>query len=153
MKYLVLIARLVIGGVFVYASIHKILDPAGFAQAVRNYQMISPHYSNLIAVTLPWIEFCAGLFLILGIRTKASALMVAGMMVVFSVALSHAYFTGLDIGCGCFSTNPSPSDKITPLTLIRDLSLLPAALFVLFADRGYFSVAGMLRPGLQDGTA
>ncbi len=140
MKYLVLLARLLTGGIFIYASIHKIMDPADFAEAVRNYQMIPAHWSNFIAIVLPWIEIIVGAFLILGIQNRPSALVVTGMMAVFIVALSYAYATGLDINCGCFSTNPSSEGRITALTLMRDSSLILVALFILIWDRGHFSL-------------
>jgi len=140
MKYLVLAARLLIGGLFVYASLHKIVDPEGFAQAVRNYQMVPPGLSNLIALILPWIEITTGGFLILGIQTRPAALIVSGLMAIFLVALFQAYFNGLDIHCGCFSSDPSSSGSISPLTLTRDASLFVIAAFILVADGGDFSV-------------
>jgi uncharacterized membrane protein YphA (DoxX/SURF4 family) len=142
MKYLVLLARLLIGGLFVYASVHKIGDPAQFAQAIRNYQFLPPGLTNLVALTLPWIEIIVGGFLILGIQTKPSALISTGLMAAFLVGLFHAYFAGLDIDCGCFSHDPASPGRITPLTLIRDSSLLIVALFILVADRGGFSLLG-----------
>ncbi len=40
MKYLTLSARLLIGGLFIYASVHKIFDPLDFA--ARNSQLQPP---------------------------------------------------------------------------------------------------------------
>ena len=51
MKYLTLAARLIIGGLFVYASIHKIIDPAEFAASIRNYMIVPPTWSNILALT------------------------------------------------------------------------------------------------------
>jgi uncharacterized membrane protein YphA (DoxX/SURF4 family) len=152
MRYIVLVARLVLGFVFLYASIHKILDPASFAQAVRNYQMIPPEYSNLVALTLPWVELFTGLLLLAGAETQAAALVAAGMVAVFIVALFHAYSTGLDINCGCFSSASDPGGRIGPLTLLRDVSLLPLALVILFLDRGDFSLGPRLKSALPRGS-
>ena len=88
MKYLVLGARLLIGCVFLYASIHKIIEPAQFAQDIRNYQILWPALSNIAALTLPWIEFVAGSFLILGIFTRPAAFIATGLLVVFLAALT-----------------------------------------------------------------
>ena len=60
MKYLTLAARLFIGGLFIYASIYKIGDPANFAVSIRNYMIVPPSWSNILALTLPWIEIGAG---------------------------------------------------------------------------------------------
>ena len=56
MKWITLLARLLIGSLFIYASIYKIFDPSAFAASIRNYGLIPPIYSNLIALTLPWLE-------------------------------------------------------------------------------------------------
>jgi uncharacterized membrane protein YphA (DoxX/SURF4 family) len=149
MKYLVLAARLLLGGIFLYASFHKILDPASFAQAVRNYQMIPPEYSNLTALILPWTELVTGLLLVLGAKTRPAALVATGMTAVFIVALFYAYSKGLDINCGCFSSDPDSGGRISPLTLLRDASLLPVALLILLKDKGDFSIGPRFRAFLS----
>jgi uncharacterized membrane protein YphA (DoxX/SURF4 family) len=141
-KYLVLVARLLIGGLFVYASVHKIVDPASFAQAIRNYQFLPVAWTNLVAVVLPWIEIAAGALLILGIQTRPSALVITALMAAFLVGLFHAYSAGLDIDCGCFSHDPNSPGRITALTLLRDSSLFIVCVFILIADRGRLSVLG-----------
>ncbi len=145
MKYLVLAARLLVGGLFVYASIHKILDPADFAVSIRNYMIIPLEWSNIAALALPWIEVTAGSFLILGIQTRPSALLTTGMMAVFVGAMMYAYSIGLDIDCGCFSSSASSSGKIGLLQIVRDSSLFFVSLLIVLADRGDFGIFG-LRP-------
>ena len=53
MKYVVLAARLLIGGMFVYASIYKVFDPANFAVSIRNYMIIPASWSNIVASDAP----------------------------------------------------------------------------------------------------
>ena len=62
MKYLTLSARLLIGGLFIYASVHKIFDPLDFAASIRNYNILPASWSNMTAVILPWIELGVGVF-------------------------------------------------------------------------------------------
>ena len=49
-KYLVIICRLILGGVFIYASIDKIANPAEFAKAVGNYHVLPFGMENLVAL-------------------------------------------------------------------------------------------------------
>jgi uncharacterized membrane protein YphA (DoxX/SURF4 family) len=142
MKYLLLAARLLIGGLFVYASVHKIVDPEAFAQSIRNYQMIPPEWTNISALILPWIELIAGVFLILGVLTKPSALITTSLMAIFLVALFYAYTMGLDIDCGCFTSDPSSPGRINALTLTRDSSFFLISFVILLWDRGSFSLMG-----------
>ena len=144
MKYVVLGARLLIGALFVYASIYKVFDPASFAGSVRNYLIVPSAWSNLIALTLPWVELAAGIFLILGIETRPSALLTTGMLGMFLGAIVYAYSIGLDIDCGCFGSAAGSSGRIGLLTIARDSSLFLASAFVLLMDRGDFSISAIL---------
>jgi uncharacterized membrane protein YphA (DoxX/SURF4 family) len=141
-RYLVLVARLVIGGLFVYASLYKIQDPAAFAVSIRNYGILPAEWSNVAALALPWIEVVAGGFLILGVLTRPSALLTSGMLAVFLSAIIYAYATGLDIDCGCFSSAASSPGRVGIADIFRDASLLAISLMILVGDRGHFSVGG-----------
>jgi putative oxidoreductase len=154
MKYLTLTARLIIGGLFIYASIYKIGDPASFAVSIRNYMIVPPSWSNILALTLPWIEIGAGVFLILGIQTKPATLLTTGMLAVFLAALIYAYSIGLDIDCGCFSSADSSSGRVGIYHLVRDTLLFLISLSVLLTDRGDFSIPGfpLLNPLRAAGT-
>lgn len=142
MKYLALTARLLIGSLFVYASVHKIVDPVDFAASIRNYMIVPPAWSNVLAITLPWIEIGAGGLLILGIQTRPAALLTTGMLGVFLGALVYAYSIGLDIDCGCFSSASSSAGRVDIYHLVRDTSLFLISMFIMLGDRGGFSLSG-----------
>ena len=142
MKYASLAARILIGSLFVYASIHKIIDPADFAAAIRNYMIVPPAWSNILAITLPWIEIGAGGFLVLGIQTRPAAFLTTSMLVIFVSALIHAYSIGLDIDCGCFTSAVASTGRVGLYHLVRDTSLFLISLFIVITDRGDFSISG-----------
>ena len=85
-RWLELVCRLLVGGVFVYASLDKILHPVVFAKVVYNYQMFPVPLSNLLAMILPWLELFAGLALIVGVLVTESALLTSGLLAVFIFA-------------------------------------------------------------------
>jgi putative oxidoreductase len=142
MKYVTLAARILIGSLFVYASVFKIIAPAAFAASIRNYMILPPAWSNILALTLPWIEIGAGGLLILGVQTRPAALLTTGMLAVFLGALIHAYWIGLDIDCGCFSSAASSTGRVGIYHIIRDTSLFLVSLFIVVMDRGEFSISG-----------
>lgn len=144
MKYAILAARLLIGGLFIYASIYKVLNPADFAIAIRNYLLLPPAWSNLAALALPWVELVAGSFLILGVQMKPSALLTTGMLGVFLVAIVYAYHTGLDIDCGCFGSPASSGGRVGLYHIVRDSCLVLISLAILLFDQGHFRVAGLV---------
>jgi uncharacterized membrane protein YphA (DoxX/SURF4 family) len=129
-----LLARLYLGGLFVYASWHKIRYPATFALDVATYQILPLALVNLTALVLPWVEALSGALLIVGWRARAGALLVAAMMVVFMVALGAALGRGLDLSCGCFAAQDT-ADPISGWTMLRDGTWLALALYVLVFDR------------------
>ena len=55
-----LVLRWLLGGLFVLASAHKIMDPAAFAKIIYGYDLFPAVAINLIAIILPYIELTAG---------------------------------------------------------------------------------------------
>ncbi len=100
-KYLQFILRLVIGGMFIFVAINKLINPEEFAKAIKNYDMLPLSLINIIAITLPYIELFSGLFLIIGIYKRGSSAIIGISLIFFIIALSSAYARGLDIDCGC----------------------------------------------------
>jgi uncharacterized membrane protein YphA (DoxX/SURF4 family) len=135
-RFLVLAARLLIGGLFIYASVYKIQDPSAFAVSIRNYGILPVAWSNVSALTLPWIELLAGGFLVLGVQTRPAALLTTGMLAVFLAAIYYAFAIGLDIDCGCFSSAASSPGRVGWYHVFRDTALFGVSLFILLADRG-----------------
>ena len=129
---LALCARLILGAVFIYASIDKIIHPEAFAKALYNYQILLDTLTNLTAIILPWLELMLGLFLIIGLFREGSVCIATVLMLVFLGAMIFNLARGLDIHCGCFSTSTDSADNI-PMAwnVMRDsLFLIPA--FYLF---------------------
>ncbi|MFP4422049.1 MAG: MauE/DoxX family redox-associated membrane protein [Desulfococcaceae bacterium] len=123
------VLRLFMGGVFLYASYDKILKPAAFAEAVYNYQILPDAAVNLAALTLPWLEFLLGACLIAGVWMPGATAISTGLMLVFVASLVYNQMRGLDIHCGCFSTEitEGPADA---WTVVRDLIFLAASAYL-----------------------
>ena len=85
---LTIVARLVLGVIFIYAGWNKIGDPAGFAKAVQNYRLLPLEMVNLFAIVVPWIELVCGLLLIVGLFTAGSSLVVTLLLLSFMIALA-----------------------------------------------------------------
>ena len=122
------VLRIVLGCVFIYASLDKIKHPDLFAEAVYNYQLLPEIAVNLVAISLPWLELLSGILLVLGLWMEGSILILSGLMVVFIGALGINLARGLDVHCGCFITQSS--DPITILTLFRDSLFLLLAFYL-----------------------
>ncbi|MBS3754074.1 MAG: DoxX family membrane protein [Desulfobacterales bacterium] len=123
-------ARIFLGAVFLYASYDKILHPQAFAEAVYNYQILPDAAVNLVALFLPWIELAAGLCLIAGAWLPGATMICALLMTAFTAALVFNEIRGLDVHCGCFSTQAT-HDPASLLTVLRDLFFLAVSVYLL----------------------
>ena len=143
-------ARLYLGGVFVVASWHKILHPETFALDVATYQFLPLVLLHPFALILPWVELIAGAMLIVGWRVRAASLLVVGMMISFLIALAWALHLGLDMACGCFASQAAESeDPISWGTVVRDLSWLALALYVMVLDTDPLGIDRLIRKGVR----
>jgi putative oxidoreductase len=136
--------RVYLGLVFILASLYKIAEPAEFALSIATYEILPLGLVNLMALLLPWIELLIGVTLILGFWTRASALVIAGMMILFIAALAIALSKDLQMSCGCFASSET-GDEISALTMLRDSAWLVASGYVLWVDDGRFGLDGWLR--------
>ena len=61
-----MVLRLALGGIFLYASIDKIIHPRAFAEIIFNYHLLPDQLINVMALILPWLEGLLAVFLLLG---------------------------------------------------------------------------------------
>lgn len=108
-RIILIVARLLIGVVFVFSGYVKVIDPWGFAYKIQDYfQAMCPfmeQFSSLAIVAgivLPAVELLIGINLILGVRLKETTwLLSAFMLVMTGLTLWIALFNPVH-DCGCF---------------------------------------------------
>lgn len=120
-KYILFFFRLVIGGVFIWAGILKIMDPLDFAQSIANYRAFPRFISFFLALILPWIEVFCGLLVISGLFKRSGALVLSIMTGGFLVLIAVTIFRGINIDCGCFGPL---SSRVDYKLILTDLVLL-----------------------------
>ncbi len=132
MGWLVLAARLVVGGVWIVAGALKIPDPASSVQAVRAYRLLPEAVVPTVGQLLPVVEVVVGLALVVGLLTRTMAVASAVLFVAFIIGIASAWARGLTIDCGCFGGggyDPDAAEKY-PWEIARDVALLAGSLFV-----------------------
>jgi uncharacterized membrane protein YphA (DoxX/SURF4 family) len=106
------IARWLLGALFVYMGLQKALHPVEFLKLVREYHLVTtPWMLNSIAACLPWFEMFCGLLLLAGIAVRGAALAIILMLVPFTAIVAqravdiHAGqgipFCAVKFDCGC----------------------------------------------------
>jgi len=154
------IARLVLGGLFIYTGLTKALDPIDFLKFVHMYDILPetpPYFLNLTAVILPVLEVVCGGALLLGVAVRGAGVTLLGVLLVFIVALVseslqiHASrpiaYCDISFDCGCGTGEVFICSKLAEnaglalLALLVSLSrsrrfCLSAWLFRVFAPTG-----------------
>jgi uncharacterized membrane protein YphA (DoxX/SURF4 family) len=86
-----LIARLVVGGLFLKMGFAKVDDPVAFLKLLREYELAPadwPWALNALAISIPWLELWLAALLLLGVAVRGVSLALLGLLAVFTVAVA-----------------------------------------------------------------
>jgi len=133
-KYFLLLSRIVIGFLFIYAGIVKIADPESFARSILNFKVLPEYLVNLAAIIIPWIELISGILLLFGIAVRENALIIMHLLGIFIILIIVSIFRGLNIDCGCFGTSSGNSIGISKI--IEDVLMLLPVIQLFFFGSG-----------------
>jgi len=95
-------ARLILGGVWIWAGLAKFADPDSAVRATRAYQILPEALVKPFAWGLPLVEIALGFLLLAGLASRAAAAFSALILVVFIAGIASVWARGLQIDCGCF---------------------------------------------------
>jgi len=152
-----LVARWILGALFVYMGLSKALHPVDFLKILRQYQMTESHVVlNLIAAALPWFEVVCGLLLLSGVAVRGAALLSLAMLIPFTlIVLNRAMdihdqkaipFCAIRFDCGCGAGEVVICHKLLENCLLIFLSMLLVALPVNRWCLRYHLLNGGTRP-------
>lgn len=132
--------RLALAAIFLYAGVVKMRDLVAFAGQVAAYEILPYALNYLVAATLPYVEFLAGMLLLLNARIRPALVVVGGLTLVFMVALTSVLARGMEIDCGCF--DPGGGKAVSAgVALLRDVGLM-AMILLTWWTRGHANVKG-----------
>jgi uncharacterized membrane protein YphA (DoxX/SURF4 family) len=144
-------ARWLLGAVFIYMGLAKVLDPVSFLKLVRQYDLVqTPFLLNSIAATLPWFEVFCGALLLAGIAVRGTALILIAMLIPFTAVVWHRAlileaaraipFCAVKFDCGCGAGEEYICHK-----LLENAGLILVSLWLVVGKGRFFS----LRYGLS----
>jgi uncharacterized membrane protein YphA (DoxX/SURF4 family) len=111
-------AQILAGVIFIASALPKIADLAAFAGSVHNFHLepvVPIAATNLLAITIPWVELLAGLALVTGVRPRAGAVVYTVMLAGFTLGVIAAMARGLSFDCGCFGKSGAATIGIQKL--------------------------------------
>jgi protein-disulfide isomerase/uncharacterized membrane protein YphA (DoxX/SURF4 family) len=140
--------RLLLSGVWLWAGIGKIGDPAASVRAVRAYRVLPEWLAKGVGYGLPYVEIGLAALLLLGLATRLAAWVSAILLLVFLAGMISAAVRGLRIDCGCFGgggdLNAGGSTRYT-VEILRDTGLLLLAGFLAWLPRTRFALDDAIR--------
>lgn len=117
------ILRVTSGLILAGASLDKIGDPLGFYHHIKEcFYFIPEDLQPLCAVVVPWVEFFTGLLILARFRVRGALLLFCALMTLYTLAIAWDVAHGIDCNCSCF--DKTSTEKMTWLTVLRDLLFL-----------------------------
>lgn len=146
LRWVGLVARLVVGGVWLWAGMLKVTEPEASVTAVRAYQLLSPSLAEVVGRVLPMLEIVLGACLVVGLLTRFAGGLSALLQLAFIVGIASVWARGISINCGCFGDGGPDPDAIShyPWEIARDVGLLALSLFLAWRPRTPLAVDRLL---------
>ncbi len=146
LAWLGLAARLAVGGMWIWAGLVKLPDPASSVESVRAYALLPESLVEPVGYLLPVVEVVLGVALVLGLMTRGAALLSAGLLLVFIGGIISVWARGMEINCGCFGDGGANPDAALqyPWEISRDLALLGLAVALVALRRTRYALDGLL---------
>jgi uncharacterized membrane protein YphA (DoxX/SURF4 family) len=126
--------RLAASAIWLVAGGAKLADLEHFHAQVDQYRLLPHALEAPFAYALPLAEVLVGLYLLVGLLTRAAAVAATVLLVLFLVAQGQAWARGLTLDCGCFGS--LAHERVGAVTILRDLGLgLPSIAMALWPAR------------------
>jgi len=122
-----ILGRLALAVVFLWAAIAKLRDPwMLFAMQLDTMHVLPEAGVTLVARTLPWFELLLGVLLVTGLKLRYVGSLATALLVAFFSVMLILYLRGFQGDCGCFG----PGEQLGPKTLARDGGLVALSAWV-----------------------
>jgi uncharacterized membrane protein YphA (DoxX/SURF4 family) len=137
--------KVLLGLLFVISSISKIQNPAKFMDSIEAYKLLPSIFIHPMAIIIPWMQIVCGLFFIFDIYAQSSALILSGLLLVYTVAIAQAFARGMSMDFGCFDLIEGLEDKVGWKSIIRDIIFLGMSGSVFLFDKNTVNVYGLVK--------
>ncbi|MBU3758465.1 MAG: DoxX family membrane protein [Candidatus Omnitrophica bacterium] len=100
-----ILARILLGGVFMASGLIKLLEPAAnFRAVLYGYDALPAAWVPMIALVVPWLEWILGFFVVSGYALRASSFLLGCFAFSLAAVIALSGKLGLDASqtCGCF---------------------------------------------------
>jgi len=100
---LLFISRLILGSIFIYAGLYKLLNPESFEKTLHSYNFLSNSLAGFIALIFPWAQLVLGALLVSGYLARYVASIISILLLIFIIMNILSASKGNCQACGFFS--------------------------------------------------
>jgi putative oxidoreductase len=125
---LLLIARVLLGAIFVWSGFGKLTNLGGFIGYLASQGAPAP---SVLGVIGPFVEFLGGLAIVLGAWIRGAAIVMAGFTV-FAALIAHRYWAA-----------PEAQRMMQQIHFMKNLAIIGGFVALFVAGPGGFSVDGL----------
>ena len=145
-RWIGVLARLIVGSVWVIAGAIKLPHPESSVTAVRAYQLLPVSTTGTVGHVLPMLEIVVGGCLLLGLLIRPVGVVSALMQLAFIIGIASVWSRGISINCGCFGNGGANPDAIGayPWEIARDVALLLLSMWLVWRPRTPYAVDNAL---------
>ena len=143
-RYLSFAFRIIAGGTLVYSGVTKVLAESPFVDEVAEYDLLPEGLVDVFAATLPWVEIVVGVYLLLGLALRITAVVGALTALSFVIANSVVLHRGLNMDCPCFGDNAAVP---TEVALGMDCALFIMAVQIIIHKGEFLSLGAFIAGG------
>ncbi len=147
------LARLLVGIVWIVAGYLKLRDVGDSVRSVRNFQILPESMVEPVGTGLPVFEVVLGALLVVGLGLRVSGALSALLQLAFIFGIASAWVRGLQIECGCFGGSGSLVQDASakyPWEIARDCGLLVLSVLIALWPRSKMSLDTVLLPPIDD---
>jgi uncharacterized membrane protein YphA (DoxX/SURF4 family) len=131
LPWLGLAVRLGAAGVWIAAGAAKVPQIQAFHVLVQRYDILPSVLAGPFAYILPFLEIGIGMYFLLGLFVRGTAVVGTLLFAAFLTAQMSAWLRGISLDCGCFGA--ALEARVGPLTMVRDFALgIPTFLMLAF---------------------
>jgi uncharacterized membrane protein YphA (DoxX/SURF4 family) len=138
MNWVVLVLRIVLGAIFLFAGVAKVGHADQFAAQIAGFRLLPQPAVAPLAVALPYLEILLGGYLVVGLFTRTAAWSAVALLAVFDLAVASAVVRGMTVSCGCFG--PNDTTVTTWTEVARDAVFVLLAVIVALRPPGALAV-------------
>lgn len=118
------LARLLVGGMFVWSGAAHLANPYYFLSTIYQYELTSAPIGALIASYLPFLELVLAVCLLSNAGLRPAWLVTSLLLSSFVAVQGSALARGLKISCGCFGPEINRPVDVTSISFTAVLAVV-----------------------------